>query len=117
CPGSGRRGLRHSERAAGAATVVLAQWSPCFSKIWLSRLQSGSSGAALTALPTLFQRDKMTLGAKVARNVTYSTVRLFLLAPLPFILIPYFLKKLGPSGYGTWAVLLAISSLTSLADV
>ncbi len=71
----------------------------------------------MTALPTLFQRDKMTLGAKVARNVTYSTVRLFLLAPLPFILIPYFLKKLGPSGYGTWAVLLAISSLTSLADV
>ncbi|MFZ1005884.1 MAG: polysaccharide biosynthesis C-terminal domain-containing protein [Candidatus Sulfotelmatobacter sp.] len=59
----------------------------------------------------------MTLSAKVARNVTYSSVRLFLLAPLPFLLIPYFLKKLGPSGYGTWAVLLAISSLTSLADV
>jgi O-antigen/teichoic acid export membrane protein len=68
-------------------------------------------------MPNLFKRDKLTLGAKVARNVTYSSVRLFLLAPLPFVLIPYFLKKLGSAGYGTWAVLLAISSLTSLADV
>jgi O-antigen/teichoic acid export membrane protein len=71
----------------------------------------------LTALPKILKRDTLTLGAKVARNVTYSTVRLFLLAPLPFVLIPYFLKKLGSAGYGTWAVLLAISSLTSLADV
>jgi len=39
------------------------------------------------------------------------------LAPLPFVLIPYFLKKLGTSGYGTWAVFLAISGLTSLADL
>jgi O-antigen/teichoic acid export membrane protein len=68
-------------------------------------------------LPKFLQRDKLTLGAKVARNVSYSSVRLLLLAPLPFVLIPYFLKKLGNSGYGTWAVLLAISSLTSLADV
>ena len=46
-----------------------------------------------------------------------SVVRLFLLAPLPFVMIPFFLKKLGTSGYGTWAVFLAISGMTSLADL
>jgi O-antigen/teichoic acid export membrane protein len=32
-------------------------------------------------------------------------------------MIPFFLKKLGTSGYGTWAVFLAISGMTSLADL
>jgi len=44
-------------------------------------------------------------------------VRLVLLAPLPFLIIPFFLKKLGPSGYGTWAVFVAAIGLTSLADL
>lgn len=59
----------------------------------------------------------MALGAKVTRNVIFSGVRLFLLAPLPFLLIPFLLKKLGPSGYGTWAVFMAASGVTSLADL
>jgi len=62
-------------------------------------------------------REQLPLGAKITRNVLYSGVRLFLLAPLPFLLIPFFLKHLGTSGYGTWAVFLAISGLTSVADV
>src|SRR5579864_4937507 len=57
-----------------------------------------------------------SLGTKVVRNVLFSGARLVVLAPLPFILVPYFLKKLGTSGYGTWAVFLAVSGLTSAAD-
>lgn len=44
-------------------------------------------------------------------------MRLFLLAPLPFLVIPFFLKKLGTSGYGTWAVFAAASGITSVADL
>ena len=44
-------------------------------------------------------------------------MRLLVLAPLPFLIIPFFLKKLGTPGYGTWAVFLAVSGFTSLADV
>jgi O-antigen/teichoic acid export membrane protein len=49
--------------------------------------------------------------------VIFGGVRLILLAPLPLIVVPYFLKKLGTSGYGTWAVFLAVSGVTSLADI
>lgn len=44
-------------------------------------------------------------------------MRLFLLAPLPFLVIPFFLKKLGTAGYGTWAVFVAASGITSVADL
>src|SRR5215469_9217304 len=60
--------------------------------------------------------DRSSLGNKVARNVLFSGARLVILAPLPLLLVPYFLKKVGASGYGTWAVFLAISGLTSAAD-
>jgi O-antigen/teichoic acid export membrane protein len=66
---------------------------------------------------SFFRPEKIPLGVKVTRNVIYSGVRLFLLAPLPFLVIPFFLKKLGTSGYGTWAVFMAVSGVTSLADL
>jgi O-antigen/teichoic acid export membrane protein len=62
-------------------------------------------------------REQKPVSAKVVRNVIFSGARLLLLAPLPFFVIPFFLKKLGTSGYGTWAVFLAISGVTSLADL
>jgi O-antigen/teichoic acid export membrane protein len=64
-----------------------------------------------------FRPEKIPLGLKVTRNVLYNGVRLFLLAPLPFLVIPFFLKKLGTSGYGTWAVFFATSGITSVADL
>lgn len=64
-----------------------------------------------------FRPEKTPLGVKVTRNVVYNGVRLFFLAPLPFLVIPFFLKKLGPSGYGTWAVFFAASGITSVADL
>jgi len=65
----------------------------------------------------IFKPERISLGAKVTRNVIYSGLRLVVLAPLPFLTIPFFLKKLGPAGYGTWAVFLAASGFTSLADL
>jgi O-antigen/teichoic acid export membrane protein len=66
---------------------------------------------------SFFRPEKIPLGVKVTRNVIYSGVRLFLLAPLPFLVIPFFLKKLGPAGYGTWAVFVAANGITSVADL
>jgi O-antigen/teichoic acid export membrane protein len=71
----------------------------------------------LNFLRQFIKRDQERIGAKVIRNVVFSGARLLLLAPLPLIVIPVFLKKLGASGYGTWAVFLAISGVTSLADL
>src|SRR5205823_3166848 len=51
------------------------------------------------------------------RNVLFSGLRAALLWPVPFLLIPFILRKLGVAGYGTWAVFLAIVSLSSLADL
>jgi O-antigen/teichoic acid export membrane protein len=66
---------------------------------------------------SFFRHEKIPLGVKVTRNVLYNGVRLLFLAPLPFLVIPFFLKKLGTSGYGTWAVFLATSGITSVADL
>ncbi|MGB7436460.1 MAG: oligosaccharide flippase family protein, partial [Candidatus Acidiferrum sp.] len=70
----------------------------------------------MTALGNLLKPERIPLGAKVTRNVFYAGTRSIILAPLPFLLIPYFLKKLGTAGYGTWAVFLAVNGMTSLAD-
>ena len=70
----------------------------------------------MATLRNLLKPEGIPLGAKVTRNVIYTAARSILLAPLPFLLIPYFLKKLGSAGYGTWAVFLAVNGMTSLAD-
>jgi O-antigen/teichoic acid export membrane protein len=57
-----------------------------------------------------------TLGAKMIRNVLFGGLRV-LVAPIPFIMTPFILHKIGLAGYGTWAVFLAINGLTSLADL
>jgi O-antigen/teichoic acid export membrane protein len=71
----------------------------------------------MTTLRNLLKPEGIPLSAKVTRNVIYTAARSILLAPLPFFLIPYFLKKLGSTGYGTWAVFLAVNGVTSLADL
>jgi O-antigen/teichoic acid export membrane protein len=68
-------------------------------------------------LQNLLKPERIPLGTKVVRNAAYNGARLLLLAPLPLLVIPFFLKKLGTSGYGTWAVFLAVSGVTSLADL
>lgn len=57
------------------------------------------------------------LAAKMIRSVMFGGVRYVLVAPIPFIMTPLILHKIGVAGYGTWAVFLAINGLTSLADL
>jgi len=76
-----------------------------------------SRGDFLTASRSLFRPEHRPIGAKITRNVLFSGARLILFAPLPFLVIPFFLKKLGTSGYGTWAVFMAVNGVTSLADL
>jgi O-antigen/teichoic acid export membrane protein len=65
---------------------------------------------------SLAQENK-PLGAKVIRNVAFGALRALLVAPVPFLLTPLILSKVGARGYGTWAVFVTINSLTSLADL
>ena len=58
-----------------------------------------------------------SLGAKMMRSVMFGGLRYVFVAPIPFIMTPLILHRIGVAGYGTWAVFLAINGLTSLADL
>ncbi len=64
-----------------------------------------------------FPEEEIPTSAKIIRNVASGVLRSLLVAPVPFLLTPLILHKIGTKGYGTWAVLVAISNLTSLADL
>ena len=64
-----------------------------------------------------FFEHERPLSTKIVRNVGAGVLRVLLVAPVPFLLTPLILHKVGTRGYGTWAVLVAISNLTSLADL
>jgi O-antigen/teichoic acid export membrane protein len=64
-----------------------------------------------------FSQMQLSLSAKIIRNVLSSGLRALVLVPVPFVMTPLILSKVGPAGYGTWAVLMAINNLTSLADL
>jgi O-antigen/teichoic acid export membrane protein len=61
--------------------------------------------------------EQKPVRAKLVRNVLFSALRTALLWPVPFLLIPFILRRIGTSGYGTWAVLLTVIGLTGLADL
>jgi O-antigen/teichoic acid export membrane protein len=58
-----------------------------------------------------------SLGSKIVRNVVFGGLRYVFIAPIPFVMTPLILHRIGVTGYGTWAVFLAINGLTSLADL
>jgi len=62
-------------------------------------------------------RAQRTLGAKIMRSVVFGGLRYVFVVPIPFIMTPLILHRIGVAGYGTWAVFLAINGLTSLADL
>jgi O-antigen/teichoic acid export membrane protein len=68
------------------------------------------------AFRRFFAPEEISTGAKVTRNVLFSILRSALVWPVPFLLIPFILEKIGTRGYGIWAVFLTIINLTSLAD-
>ena len=57
------------------------------------------------------------LSDKIIRNVVFGGLRSALIAPIPFLLTPLILHKIGAVGYGMWAVFLAINGMTSVADL
>lgn len=61
--------------------------------------------------------EQKSVRAKLVRNVLFSGLRTALLWPVPFLLIPFVLRKIGTSGYGTWALFLTVIGLTGLADL
>ncbi|HLJ85640.1 MAG TPA: oligosaccharide flippase family protein [Candidatus Angelobacter sp.] len=63
------------------------------------------------------EQKKTPLSGKMIRNVAFGGLRAVLVAPVPFILTPLILRTIGSRGYGTWAVFVAMNSLTSLADL
>jgi O-antigen/teichoic acid export membrane protein len=58
-----------------------------------------------------------SLSDKIVRNVAFGGLRSLLVAPIPFLLTPLILSKIGAAGYGTWAIFLAINGMTSLTDL
>src|ERR1700730_4831077 len=77
---------------------------------------SGLSPLSMPNIPFCPEQEK-PICAKIVRNVASGVLRILLVAPVPFLLTPLILHKVGTKGYGTWAVLVAISNLTSLADL
>lgn len=61
--------------------------------------------------------EEKPIGTKIIRNAASGALRVLLVAPVPFLLTPLILHKVGAQGYGTWAVLMAISNLSSLSDI
>gem|GEM_PF-1928647 len=105
--------LRSSARSVGIGDVICGQHG---GKSIPQIDMSGDDIESQTA-PLIVPRNDVTLGTKIMRSVTFGALRYVLLAPIPFLLTPFILRKIGVAGYGTWAVFLAINSLTSLADL
>ena len=68
-------------------------------------------------LKNLVLPEQKPVSQKIIRNVVFSGLRAALLWPIPLLLIPYILSKIGVTNYGIWAVFLAIISLTALSDL
>jgi O-antigen/teichoic acid export membrane protein len=68
------------------------------------------------AVTELFAPEQKSTAAKVKRNVVFSALRALFVWPIPFLLIPFILYKIGTTGYGTWAVFLTVIGFTSLSD-
>jgi len=71
----------------------------------------------LEKLKSLVLPEQKPVSQKIIRNVLFSGLRAALLWPIPLILIPYILGKIGVTNYGIWAVFLAIISLSALSDL
>ena len=68
-------------------------------------------------LSSVFAPEQKPVGAKVVRNVLFSALQNVLVFPIPFLLIPFILRKVGIGEYGTYAVFLTVVGFTSLTDL
>lgn len=52
----------------------------------------------------------------MARNSLFSVLRFVVLLPLPLLVVPFMLGKLGDERFGVWAIVALFTSYTQLAD-
>jgi hypothetical protein len=60
---------------------------------------------------------QLALGTQLIRNAMFGGLRYVFVVPIPSVMTPLILHKIGAAGYGTSAVFLATNGLTSLADL
>jgi O-antigen/teichoic acid export membrane protein len=66
--------------------------------------------------PRLLDDQPRLAGAKIKRNAFFNVLRVLIYAPIPLLLTPYIIHRIGAQAFGIWAVLYAMANLTSLAD-
>jgi O-antigen/teichoic acid export membrane protein len=60
--------------------------------------------------------EELPTGTKIARNVIFGGIRVLVVAPVPLLLTPFLIHRIGAKGLGLWAMFTAINNLTLLAD-
>ena len=68
-------------------------------------------------LSSVFAPEQKPVSAKVVRNVLFSALQNVLVFPIPFLLIPFILRKVGIGEYGAYAVFVTVVGFTSLTDL
>jgi O-antigen/teichoic acid export membrane protein len=71
----------------------------------------------MAVLTELVAPERMSVRAKLVRNVLFSGAQNLFLLPIGFLLVPFTLGKIGTQAYGSWAVLLTIVNLTGITDL
>jgi O-antigen/teichoic acid export membrane protein len=57
-----------------------------------------------------------SLGLKMVRGVIFSVVRKVVAGPLFLLLVPFTMHKVGAAGYGSWALLMTVISISGFLD-
>ncbi len=94
-----------------AITTIASKRTPPFPSM-ITAKTTGKPDPAVILMP-----PDNALGRQIIRSVAFGALRYALIAPIPFLMTPFVLHRLGVTGYGTWAVFLALNGLTSLADL
>ena len=68
-------------------------------------------------LARVFAPEQKPVSSKVVRNTLFSALQNLLVFPIPFLLIPFILGKVGMGEYGSYAVFMTILGFTSLTDL
>jgi O-antigen/teichoic acid export membrane protein len=68
-------------------------------------------------LTKVFAPEQKPVRTKVVRNVLFSALQNLLVFPIPFLLIPFILGKVGIREYGIYAVFMTVIGFTSLTDL
>ena len=95
-------------------------WRPSSYRSALANKEAGDAFSVevpLGLLTGVFAPEQKPVSAKVVRNVLFSALQNVLVFPIPFLLIPFVLGKVGIGGYGIYAVFLTVIGFTSLTDL